>query len=159
MRVQRKRALRWLLSLSAGIGLFSAAAMPQAQGTARPQIPQHWVSYADMVGNQFAEWLSDPQEEAVRQLHAWLQDRIRKEGRPPLPPLVARVWISPMGMVSRLDVASTGDVRIDDELHRLLMSRALPEPPPPDMRQPMVLQLSLDFPSVAGESAGRSEHS
>ncbi|MCA1325577.1 YbaB/EbfC family DNA-binding protein [Herbaspirillum sp. alder98] len=152
MRVQKNRALRWLMGLLAGIGLFSVASTAQAQNVARTPIPQHWISYADMVGNQFAEWLSDPADEAVVQLHAWLQDRVLKEGKPPLPPLVARVWVSPMGMVSQLELPATGDARIDAALRRLLMSRVLPEPPPPDMRQPMLLQLSLDFPPVAATS-------
>lgn len=152
MNVQKNRALRWLMGLLAGIGLLSAATTPQAQNTTRAPIPQHWISYADMVSNQFSAWLSDPQDEAVVQLHTWMQDRVLKDGKLPLPPMVARVWVSPMGMVSQLELPATDDARIDAALRQLLMSRALPEPPPSDMRQPMVLQLSLDFLPVAAAS-------
>lgn len=148
MKVQRKRVLRWLLSLCAGIGLCSAASAPQAQGPVPTPIPQHWISYAGMVGAQFAQWLSDAQDAAVVQLHTQLQDRVLKEGKPPLPPLVARVWVGTNGVVSRVVLPPTGDTDIDAALQRLLSARALPEPPPPDMRQPLVLQLSLDFAPV-----------
>jgi hypothetical protein len=152
MTMRNKRARRWLLSLLAGVGLTWAGPSPQAQAQARPPVPQHWISYAGMVGQQLAQWLSDPQDASVRQLHAHLQDRVLAEGQPPLPPLVARVWVDPAGKVSRLELASTGDIRIDQELRRLLMSQVLPEPPPPDMQQPMLLQLSLDMEQVSGAS-------
>ncbi|KAF1044746.1 MAG: hypothetical protein GAK35_01639 [Herbaspirillum frisingense] len=143
----KKSAMQWLLGLLAGVGLVSGLPAQGAQPAAQA-VPQHWISYAEMVGNQFAEWLSDPQDDSVVQLHSWLQDRVLKDGQPPLPPLVARVWISPRGMVERLDVPSVGNAEADARLKKLLMSRPLPEPPPSDMRQPVALQLSLDFPEL-----------
>jgi hypothetical protein len=147
MTVVKKSAIKWLLGLAAGIGLASGLHAQGAQPAA-PAVPQHWISYAEMVGNQFAEWLSDPQDDTVVQLHTWLQDRVLKEGQPPLPPLVARVWISPRGMVEKLDVPSVGNAQADARLRQLLTTRPLPEPPPSDMRQPVALQLSLDFPEL-----------
>ncbi|WP_413460326.1 YbaB/EbfC family DNA-binding protein [Herbaspirillum huttiense] len=146
----KRRALRWLLGLLAGLGM-AAELSAQAPGRGAQGVPQHWISYGEMVSNQFAQWLSDAQQEGVMELHTWLQDRVLKEGKPPLPPLVARVWISPQGMVERVELPSLGEARVDTRLRLLLSSSPLPEPPPADMRQPLVLQLSLDFPLPAGQ--------
>lgn len=152
MKTLKKGVARWMLGLCAGVFPFLSPLPVQAQTATPSPVPQHWISYAELTGNQFAVWLSDPADEAVVQLHSMLQDRVLKEGKPPLQPLVARVWISPMGMVTRLDVPSTGDAKIDEALRKLLMTRTLPEPPPADMHQPMVLQLSLDFPGAGGST-------
>ncbi|WP_129587675.1 YbaB/EbfC family DNA-binding protein [Herbaspirillum robiniae] len=140
----KNRVVKWVLGLLAGVGL--ATGLPSEAAPPAAPVPQHWISYAEMVGNQFAEWLSDPQDENVVQLHTWLQDRVLKDGQPPLQPMVARVWVGPRGLVERLDVPTVGDAGADAKVRKLLMSRPLPEPPPPDMRQPIMLQLSLDFP-------------
>ena len=108
-------------------------------------IPQPWISYANMAGNQLQSTLSDPADAAVQRLHAWMQARLLREGAPPPPPLVVRVWVAADGRVERVAFESLGDAQADADLRALLTAQPLSEPPPRDMRQPMVLQLTLSF--------------
>lgn len=65
-------------------------------------------------------------------------------GQPvPPPPVVVRVWVAPSGKIDRVAFDSLGDAQADTDLRTLLTTQPLAEPPPRDMRQPMVLQLSL----------------
>lgn len=140
-RRARDRIRRWRPWLSRwfgllGFGLTVAGALPVAAQSAA--VPQHWISYAQLTGNQFQAWLSDPASETVVRLHAAL------EGRPePLPGVVARVWVAADGRVERLEFASLGNALADADLRAVLTAQPLSEPPPPDMRQPMVLELTL----------------
>jgi len=149
-RYQRWHAtIRWIRRIGAGIGI--AAMLTPAEALPAPplqsqQPPQHWISYAQLASNQCAAGLSDPADDAVVRLHSWMQERLLKGGQGLPPPLVTRVWVAPSGKVERLEFASLGNTQADSDLRALLTSQPLSEPPPPDMRQPMVLQLSLDFP-------------
>ncbi|WP_411881796.1 YbaB/EbfC family DNA-binding protein [Polaromonas sp. YR568] len=139
-----QRTLGWV-----GIGLsVSAAPMAaQAQAPAQP-VPQHWISYAQLVGNQLQDRLGDAASEPVVRLHAWMQERLLKEGQAvPAQPLVVRLWIAPNGQVSKLEFASLGQAQADADLRGLLTAQPLSEPPPRDMRQPMVLELAMSFAS------------
>jgi hypothetical protein len=141
----RSRLLR-MLGLVGLVGLGLTTATPTAVAQAPAPVPQHWISYAQLVSNQFQAWLSDPANDTVVRLHTWMQDRLLKEGQPvPPPPLIARVWIAADGTVQRLDFASLGNDQADADLRALLVGQTLSEPPPIDMRQPMVLQLDLSF--------------
>lgn len=134
-------ALGWL-----GLGLASAAAPVVATAQAQQQVPQHWISYANLAGNQLQSSLSDPASDTVVRLHAWMQARMLKEGQPvPPPPVVVRVWVAASGKVERVAFDSLGDAQADTDLRALLTAQPLAEPPPRDMRQPMVLQLTLSF--------------
>lgn len=117
-----------------GLGLTVSAGPALAQPAPLPPIPQHWMDYAQRVGNQFQDRLSDAGNGAVLRLHGALQT--------PAPPLVLRVWIAAAGAVERLEFESLGQARADADLRSLLMSGPWLEPPPGDMRQPLVLQLS-----------------
>jgi len=135
-----------------GVGITLSASPVLAQTPARPQtqpaqvIPQHWIIYAELVGNQLQDRLGDAQNEAVVRLHGWMQERILKEGQvAPPAPLVVRLWIAADGGVSRLEFASLCQAQADADLRAVLTAEPLSEPPPRDMRQPMVLQLSLAF--------------
>lgn len=112
---------------------------------AQTPVPQHWISYANLAGNQLQSTLSDPADAVVQRLHAWLQARLLREGAPPPPPLVVRVWVAADGRVERVAFESLGDAQADADLRALLTAQPLSEPPPRDMRQPMVLQLTLSF--------------
>jgi hypothetical protein len=133
-----------------GLGLSAASAPVAAQVPAAP-VPQHWISYAQMAGNQFQGRLSDPADETVQRLHAWMQKRMLQEAQPvkgepvPPPPLVVRVWVAAGGQVERVAFDSLGDAQADADLRTLMTAQPLSEPPPRDMRQPMVLQLTLSF--------------
>lgn len=149
-----KRSINRMLKMvgALGVGLTVSAtpvsaAQPSA-ASAQP-IPQHWISYAQMAGNQFEAWLSDPANDTVVRLHTWMQERMLKDGQPLPPPLVVRVWVAPSGKVERVEFASLGQVQADADLRSLMMAQSLSEPPPRDMRQPMVLQLTLSFASKA----------
>lgn len=143
-RVQRmgERLLR-LLGLI-GLGLATAAMAAPSSAQSMPQsVPQHWVSYAQLTAHHFQLWLSDPNASSVQRLHAWMKARPLKEGQP-VPPLVVRVWVARNGQVERVEFGSLGQEQVDADLRSLLTAQALPEPPP-DMRQPMVLQLDREF--------------
>lgn len=132
------------ITVSASPVLAQAPARPQTQPT--PAIPPHWISYAQLVGNQLQDRLGDAQNEAVVRLHGWMQERILREGQAAPPaPLVVRLWIAADGGVRRLEFASLGQAQADADLRTVLTAEPLSEPPPRDMRQPMVLQLSLAF--------------
>ena len=132
-------ALGWL-----GLGLASATAPVAATAQTQQQVPQHWVSY--LAGNQLQSSLSDPANDTVVRLHAWRQERRLKEGQSAPPaPVVVRVWVAPSGKVDRVAFDSLGDAQADTDLRTLLTAQPLAEPPPRDMRQPMVLQLTLSF--------------
>ena len=134
-------ALGWL-----GLGLASATAPVAATAQTQQQVPQHWISYANLAGNQLQSSLSDPANDTVVRLHAWMQERMLKEGHSAPPaPVVVRVWVAPSGKVDRVAFDSLGDAQADTDLRTLLTAQPLAEPPPRDMRQPMVLQLTLSF--------------
>lgn len=139
-RARLRVALGWL-----GLGLASAAVPVTAPAQTQQQVPQHWISYANLAGSQLQSTLGDPASETVMRLHAWMQGRIStKEGQPvPPPPVVVRVWVAPSGKIDRVAFDSLGDAQADTDLRTLLTTQPLAEPPPSDMRQPMVLQLSL----------------
>lgn len=124
-----------------GLGLAATGAPVQAQ----TPVPQHWISYANLAGNQLQSTLSDPADAVVLRLHAWMQARLLREGAPPPPPLVVRVWVAADGRVEGVAFESLGDAQADADLRALLTAQPLSEPPPRDMRQPMVLQLTLSF--------------
>lgn len=129
-----------------GLGLSAAAAPLAASAQAQPQVPQHWISYANLASNQLQSSLSDPASDTVVRLHTWMQDRMLKEGQPvPPAPVVVRVWVAGSGKVERVAFESLGDAQADTDLRALLTAQPLAEPPPRDMRQPMVLQLTLSF--------------
>lgn len=140
-------AWRRMFHLLGSIGLgWSAATVPVTATSAELQVPQHWLSYAQLVSKQFQTWLGDSNDETVQRLHTFMQDRLLQgeASRPPAP-LVVRVWIAPNGQVERLDFASLGNAQADSDLRSVLSSHSLSEAPPVDMRQPMVLQLDLTF--------------
>jgi len=135
---------RWLRRAALGLGLMSvAAATPAGQ-----DVPQHWVSYAQLVSHQFQAWLSDDSTAATQRLHDWLAVQGSEEGHAP-ESLVVRVWVADDGRVERLEAASFGDPVIDEALLETLTARPLAEPPPKDMRQPLVLRLVLNLPPPA----------
>jgi len=142
-----KRALNRVLKMMGivGVGLTVSAAPVVVQTAMAQSVPQHWISYAQMAGNQLEAWLSDPANDAVVRLHEWMQQRLLQQGQPLPPPLVVKVWVAPDGKISRTEFASLGQAQADADLRSLMTTQSLSEPPPRDMRQPMVLQLNLSF--------------
>lgn len=109
------------------------------------EVPQHWMRYAALTSGQLESALSDPGSASAVRLHTWMQERLLREGAAIPGPLVVRLWIAPSGQVAQVAFEPLGDLRADADLRALLVAQRLAEPPPPDMRQPMVLQLALDF--------------
>lgn len=136
---------RRLWGAAAGaLGLGLALSQP-APVLAQAAVPQHWISYAQLVSNQFQAWLADPANDAVVRLHERMQQRVLESNGSPAAPVVVRVWVTNQGQVERLAFDTLGDDQADQDLRAVLMAQPLSEPPPPDMRQPMVLRLKLDF--------------
>ncbi|CAB3707758.1 YbaB/EbfC family DNA-binding protein [Achromobacter pestifer] len=134
LRVKAGNALR---VLTMALGLSTAHAPAQSQSA----VPQHWINYAQLVGNQFQAWLADPAQESAQRLHAQLQ--ARAEHGEPTAPIVMRVWIGLDGRVERAEFNSLGDLQTDTDLRGVLMAQPLSEPPPRDMKQPLIMQLNL----------------
>ncbi|WP_157609659.1 YbaB/EbfC family DNA-binding protein [Variovorax sp. Root473] len=134
----------WLAFGWLGLGLVSAILPVAAAAQPRQQVPQHWISYATLASNQLQASLGDLANDAVVRLHASMQSRMRQDGRASPPAsVVVRVWVASSGRVERVGFDSLGDAQADADLRALLTARPLAEPPPRDMRQPMVLQLTL----------------
>ncbi|MDA7414990.1 YbaB/EbfC family DNA-binding protein [Xenophilus arseniciresistens] len=134
-----RRLLAWL-------GLAGMAAALPVPVLAQ-SVPQHWISYAQLVGGQLQQGLSDPANEAVVRLHSWMQARILSGAEPQqaAQPLRVRVWIAASGRVSQAEFASLGQAQADADLRAVLTAQSITEAPPPDMRQPLVLELALGF--------------
>ncbi|CZZ91096.1 Uncharacterised protein [Bordetella ansorpii] len=133
----------WGAAASAlGLGLVLSQPAPVL---AQAAVPQHWISYAQLVSNQFQAWLADPANEAVVRLHERMQQRVLESNGSPAAPVVVRVWVTNQGQVERVTFDTLGDDQADQDLRTVLTAQPLSEPPPPDMRQPMVLRLKLDF--------------
>lgn len=125
--------------VAAALGGQAALAQPDA-------VPASWRSYAGLVGQQFQAWLMGDDDVAYR-LHKFLEDRLVSATEEPPGPLTIKVWIGPEGQVTRLDFPSLGAPDADADLRQILTANPLSEPPPPDMRQPLMLRLNLRFKS------------
>ena len=133
----------WLRRALGGLGLGLLSAAPAAaQAPAGQPVPGHWLSYAQSVSLAFEDRLGNQASETVQRLHAWLQQCLQQTAQA-APALVVRLWVAPQGQIERLEFDSLGQAQADADLCQLLASDPLPEPPPRDMRQPLVLQLSL----------------
>ena len=119
------------------------ALLGAGQAMAAPPVPQHWLDYAGAAGAQFQARLRDGANERAQRLHAWLEQRETNDRLMGVTaPVVVQVWIAPDGAVRRLEFASLGQSQADEDLRAVLSAR-LPAPPT-DMRQPLVLGVSLD---------------
>lgn len=132
-----------LSTMLAALGVGMTVAAVQLPAASAQPVPAQWIAYAQMAGTQFEAWLSDPANDTAARLHAWMQERSLQGGQPAPPPLIVRVWVAPSGQVQRVEFASMGQAQADADLRALMTTRALPAAPPPDMRQPMMLELTL----------------
>lgn len=138
----------WLRRLFAGLLGAGLVAGQVPAGTAHAEgaaIPQHWISYAQLVSGQFQVWLVDADDAAALRIHEYLQARTMESTGVEAPgAFIVRVWVGQDGTVSNLVFDSLGQPAVDADLRSVLGRRLLPAPPQ-DMRQPMVLRLKLDF--------------
>ena len=141
-----------LQSLLLGTGLaarfvadrgFTLIALPSAE--ADVDLPKH-------------AWLNGPRFGGYS---AVLQAGLRKalcrneQTRPGSYRFLGRLWISPLGVVSRAElITSTGNDARDGALLSALQGAVVGETPPPDMPQPVTLLLAADTTIAAGYCAG-----
>ncbi|WP_414144408.1 YbaB/EbfC family DNA-binding protein [Burkholderia territorii] len=118
-----------------------AVCVPVAAQTA--DVPQPWISYAQLVGRQFQAWL-EADGDAADRLHRYLEERVlNARADAPPPAIVVRAWIGANGAVTRVEFASLGSADADATLRQLLTASPLTEAPPPDMLQPLRVRLRL----------------
>ncbi|WP_241093474.1 TonB C-terminal domain-containing protein [Xanthomonas sp.] len=127
-----------------GIALGGALAAAGAGATATSvpaPVPTHWVSYAALASGELQHRLSSEGGELVTRLHAWLEQP--QVAAAHAEPWVVRIWISAQGGIERAEFQTLGSPQADADLRALLAAKPLSAPPPADMRQPLVLGLSL----------------
>ncbi|MDR0634846.1 MAG: hypothetical protein LBF91_07705 [Azoarcus sp.] len=125
-----------LLAGSAMLATALAAAQSEP-----PAAPAHWIAYAQTVGKSLQTRLSEGTGELISRLHERLQTR--QEGHATPLSIVTRVWISPEGQITQSAFDTLDDPQTDADLRAFLLSHPILAPPPIDMRQPLILQLTL----------------
>jgi hypothetical protein len=131
------------------IGL--ALACSPAAWSQSSAVPQPWIAYAQLAGQQFQAWL-EADNDAADALHTYLEQRHKNaQGDASLKSVVVRAWFGADGTVTRVAFDSLGDPKADANLQQLLTARPMTEPPPPDMRQPLRLRLQLKENPDAGD--------
>ncbi|KVL62947.1 hypothetical protein WT01_08670 [Burkholderia cepacia] len=112
-------------------------------GAQTADVPQAWMRYGQLAGQQFQAWL-EADGDAADRLHRYLEMRVlNASAAAPPPAIVVRAWIGPNGAVTRVEFASLGDPDADATLRQLLTAGPLAEAPPPDMLQPLRVRLRL----------------
>ncbi|KWF72267.1 hypothetical protein [Burkholderia pseudomultivorans] len=141
--MQRNRRYRIPGTLAAFVAAWALVAGTPAHAQTA-DVPQSWISYAQLIGHQFQEWL-EGDGPAADTLHAYLEDRVvHATADAPPPAIVVRAWIGATGTVARVEFDSLGNANADAALRQLLTGAGpLTEPPPPDMRQPLRVRLRL----------------
>lgn len=150
----------WLARLR--LRLFAGVAMAAAAGSlpvqAQPQVPEHWISFATMAGEHLQARLGSAPDTLIARLQQRTDAAHTGEAARQL---VVRLWIADDGKITRSDFDSLGDARVDADLRALLAAEPLPQAPPPDMLQPLVLGLKLqpsadaDVAAPGGPGVGR----
>ncbi|BAS00476.1 hypothetical protein BV133_2882 [Blastochloris viridis] len=98
-------------------------------------MPQAWRIFAERVQSTFQIALAG--EGSIQQrIHAVFDDAEHKP-----PEVIARVWITPIGTVERLDLEGVeGELAVD--IRSVLMTSDFAGGPPLDMPQPLRLRLA-----------------
>ncbi|AXF23126.1 hypothetical protein CUJ89_21955 [Burkholderia pyrrocinia] len=156
-RMQEWGASGWLRAIVVASALAVGAAPAVAQTA---DVPQTWIRYGQLAGQQFQMWL-EADGDAADRLHRYLETRVlNASADAPPPAIVVRAWIGANGAVTRVEFASLGDPDADATLRQLLTAGPLTEPPPPDMLQPLRVRLRLapnpDAAAVVPASAART---
>ena len=126
------RMLRRWLAAALAWSAVGAVAAPAG-------IPPHWLAYARQAGAVLQQRLGEDTPSATG-LHEGMERAAEQPQRQD--PVVVKLWIDAEGQVERSEFASLGDADADAALRTLLQGTRL-APPPTDMRQPLVLGLSL----------------
>lgn len=137
-------ALTGLVSGLLGPG-GAAWAQPQSMGAA--EAPAEWVRYAALATESLTAWLEEDSESSAA-FRAYLHQTRPAEDQP-TPALMLKIWITPEGVVDRMDFPPFAHEAANIQLRAAVVGRALPAPPPRDMLLPLRLAIQLE--------AGRSE--
>lgn len=121
------------------VGSLLAAGLAATPLHAEQVAPAHWVAYAHKAGAMLQSRLSDDASEQGTRLYTQLAQR--SDGQTPQP-LLVQLWIDGQGRVERSTFDSLGETQADAALRAVLATTPLPAPPA-DMRQPLVLRLTL----------------
>ncbi|WP_317204050.1 hypothetical protein [Janthinobacterium sp.] len=139
-RPSESGARRWLDGagrLLARLGFVALASQAGAQAA-----PPLWFAYAEQLGQQLQARLNDTERAGAPRLHDWAARRRLREGQ--ATSVLLRVWLTPHGQMQRYEAESFGEAGADADLRSLLSAPLSGGPPPPGMRQPLLLQLELD---------------
>lgn len=132
----------WKKYLSVALGIVSLTAAP-ANTMAQQDMPQSWLQFAALASRQFETQLAQEESDSVQRLHAGLVQQSASSVGGGASRLVVQVWVAGDSRVTRVRFATLGDAQLDQDLSAILTEKPLSAPPPPDMPQPIVLQLSL----------------
>ncbi|KGB93768.1 MULTISPECIES: hypothetical protein [Burkholderia] len=157
-RMRKQRASGWLGAIVVA-SVLAAGVAPAPAVAQTADVPQAWIRYGQLAGQQFQTWL-EADGDAADRLHRYLETRVlNARADAPPPAIVVRAWIGANGVVTRVEFASLGDPDADATLRQLLTAGPLTEPPPPDMLQPLRVRLRLapnpDAAAAAPASAAR----
>ncbi|MDQ7978498.1 YbaB/EbfC family DNA-binding protein [Paraburkholderia sp. SARCC-3016] len=153
-----KRAIRHTIAYAIGTCAIACSMAGYAQDAAAQttEVPQAWISYALVVGEQFQRSL-EAYDDTANELHAFLEDRMQHAPADTVPAMITvRAWIGNDGSVTRVAFDSLGDAQADDDLRAVLMAHAIGVSPPADMRQPLRVRLVLEAKPDAQPDGGHS---
>ncbi len=123
-----------------GFLVLGGLAAASAAAAAPPQIPAAWLAYAAQASDALGQRLARSDDADVVRFQTWLQQHPHAAHAEVL---AVSLWIDGNGTITRSQFASLGDAQVDADLRALLASTRLPSAPPPEMRQPLRLGLSL----------------
>ena len=151
MQQKRRHRVTGPVTALLAVWAFMTGAPASAQLS---EVPEAWLSYAQLAGGQFQGRL-DGNSRAASVLHAYLEDRAESAtADTPRPEIVVRVWIDATGAVTHAEFDTLGQPAADAALRYLLTgSGPLSERPPSDMLQPLRLRLTLRPNPNAGDDA------
>jgi hypothetical protein len=137
-----------LLSLG---GMQTALAQRAPRAMAPEQAPASWIAYAEKVHGGVTRWLTGSDAAAVKFRIAL--DAARPAPDQPGVPLMLRLWISPRGVIDRVENDPLGVPEGDIALGTLLVGKAIGSAPPRRMLLPLRLRIQLDVaPSPTAEA-------
>jgi hypothetical protein len=146
LRREWRRALKRVIghTLYACAIACGVAGYAQSAAAQTTEVPQTWIAYAQIVGEQFQRSL-EAYDDTANELHAFLEDRMQHAPADTIPSMVTvRAWIGNDGSVTRVAFDSLGDAQADNDLRAVLMAHAIGTAPPADMRQPLRVRLVLE---------------
>jgi len=153
-----KHALKRAIGQAIGACAIACGIAAYAQGAAAQttEVPQTWIAYARIVGEQFQHSL-EAYDDTANELHAFLEDRMQHAPADTIPSMVTvRAWIGNDGSVTRVAFDSLGDAQADNDLRAVLMAHAIGVSPPADMRRPLRVRLVLEAKPDAQPDGGKS---